>query len=675
MRRSLLFTLMIAVALLLPTSMLISTAVSAQGSEQAALQRAIDAIAKRLNRTITTIENYTYEVLTFEDTSFGCAPEGETVTPLVFQGYKFIITYRGISYDVRTSLDGTQVVICDGEGIRQSSGLSVYRSSDFTIAYPADWRVVDRGSDVYFGISNTPVCSEPGMIVEPLGTVTSDETSDALIDRYFETLSGLQVFDDRTTIRNVGRTQQYISPCVDGSPRQGRVTVFEVYGRGYRVVQFAPQRAFEQWADVFLEALEQFSPSTLTTGSGEPIVPPSVAPPVAIAHIFAGNVYVGTLVDLPGIPITTNALPGLVYRDAVIAPNGSQVAFVDPNNTLMVAPVTGEQLKRPVIAGLHPSYPITWSPAGDEVAYLSADGSMMMAVNISTGTARQLATIEPFPANCRTIPADPAARLYESQTGKDGNSLLFVWNADRILYSPTCDGIGVAAIADGASTVVNPEIRRVSVSPDGSELLGILDTTLVRMRIADGTVVALSTESAPEQATWSIDGKFVFYASSADKDSVTVEETDADRARATFGTFPVEAVVRDISVRQLDLTTGEDAELVNTEGYGVATITPSPDGSGVLFTVVSSAKPQVEGFRNQVSVGEFRRLAPVVQFYWSQLPFGALQLLAVSGNPHWGPVGSAPEPTPTGGATYAPGAYPTLVQNFGGENATPTPNP
>ncbi len=647
-----------------------------------ALKQATQFLSKQIGKPIPSVDNYTYELDTFPDAGLGCPEPGKTYPPKPTQAYKFLITVGGVAYDVRTTVDGLRSVLCSNTPIKQDVTLSIYRSPLFSIAYPNRWNFNDRGSDIYFGLGATPVCAQPGMTVTALGSVSADQTPDKLLDDYARTTPGVKPGTERLNIGSIGRSAVFVAPCADGSPRQTRVTVFLAYGRAYRVQQFAPQIAFDQWADVFLKILQQFSPGTAggnSASGGQEVSLPNVSPLALVAHIFAGNIYVGSVSDLPGTPVTMDAGSDRVYRNLVVSPTGSSLVFADPASaTLYIVSVPGGA-PRKLAEKIVSSYPAAWSPDSSEVAYLVDEGAKdgeravyaVMAARTDGKGSRKIGNTQGIRIGCgsATMPGDPAEQLYWSEVGFGGNEPLFVWSrSGAIYYSLGCDGIGVAQLADGQSAMVHPELRRAHLSPDGTELLGLIGAanqppTLARINLQDRNATTLTTAAAPDQVAWSADGKAIYYSAAAVKETVKLDaDAQRDNGLKVFGTWPFETTIYAVTLHRIDLATNADATIYEGVGRAIGHIAPSPDGSGILFTFVQSDANLVEAFKNNVAAADLKRQAPAVMLYWLPLPKGQAQLLAFTMDPAWGPIGSAAAPTPTSSAkqpTPAPVSRPT----------------
>lgn len=633
-----------------------------------ALRQAADFLGKKIGKSISTVDNFTYELTTFPDAGLGCPADGKTYVPAPIQGYKFVITLGGMAYDLRTTVDGVQVVLCSSTPVKTVISLATYRSPQFSIPYPDRWGFVDRTSDIYFGMNTTPVCSQPGMTVVALGAVPTGKTADTLLDEYAQTTPGVHYEGDRASIGNDGRSALYTAPCTNGTPRTNRVTIFLALGRGYRILQFAPQADFSQWNETFREILQQFSPGAAgsTENNGLSVKQPDQSPLAMVAHVFAGNVYAGTLADLPGTPITTDAASDHVYRDVAVSPSGNRLAFTDPASGALLVASSQPGTARKIADKLAPRYPVAWSPDGSEIAFLADQGQKdgdqtvyaLMAIKPDGQNARKIGDMPPILTACSGNTADPAEQLYWSETGLSGNGLLLAWaRTGTIYFSLGCDGVGVGQLSasGGDSVVVNDKLRRARLAPDGTELLGIAGAPnetpgLVRLHLPDGDLNTITTAAPPDQVAWSTDGKSIYYSTATLKDTVTLDDPSMqERGIKAFGIWPFQTKTYDVTLHRIDLTTGVDAPLYTAVGRAVGRIAPSPDGSGVLFTFVEGASELVEAFKSNVSTSDLRRQAPGVALYWLPLPDGQAQLVAVTADPAWGPLGSAAAPTPTSG--------------------------
>lgn len=553
-------------------------------------------------------------------------------------------------------------------------GFALYRGEKFSLPYPNFWEVTERGIDTYFGARNTPVCAEAGMIAQALGNV-GNRTFEDLLNEYTRTFIRVELAPERVAIRRTGMSASFVAPCTDGTPRQYRVTFFIVYGQAYRISQFAPQAAFSAWADVFGQIVNEFSPTTLTGSvNGSPITLPSEAPLALIAHIFGGNVYVGALYDLPGKPITQGATSERGYQTPVLSPDGSLIAFIDPNQRALWLARVSDGAMQPVASDVAVEYPPAWRSDGKLLAYMAQNGDTLRlrAVQLPDLSLRDLGESLATSKECAAPSADPSDRLYWAETGAEGNAALMAWADDALYYSLSC-GIGVAQWHEGKSTLLHAQLRRAQPSPDGRTMLGILPAeNLVRLNLRTGALERIELPQSAEQIAWRSDGSGFFFSTASLKEQLTVNEGDPERGRALFGDFPPRIAVYTLALWEVDLRTGIVTPLFEGEGRAIGRIAPSPDGSGVLFSIVQSAQRLADAFVNNVPLGELRRESPAIQLYWRPLPptdDAPAILAAVSGAASWGKLGSAPPPTPTS-SPRRPGERPSPTPT---RTLTPTP--
>lgn len=538
-------------------------------------------------------------------------------------------------------------------------GLSIYRGNGYSIGYPNFWDVTDRGADVFFGVGNSPICAEPGMTVASMGAANG-ATADQLIDSYIAGFTRPEVDANRLDIRRIGRSVLFVSPCADGSPRQYRLTIFVVYGQVFRVSQFAPQAAYSVWDSVYLSILDAFAPSSVgSSEGGSAIQLPNVSPLAAIAHIFGGNVYVGTLVDLPGRPVTQGATEARPYRDPSISPDGKWLAFVDPNErAIYVTLLTGGDLRK-IAEFITLGYPIAWSPTSQEIAYLAnVDGKLnALAVKIDGSGERSLGVTQAVPNACDQTPRDALEAQLWAEAGIKAERPLLAWVDEKtLLYSIQC-GMGIAQLQDGKDSIIAMGLAGAQLSPDNTQLFGYQDIEglpmATRYNLTKQEIVTVRTDLPAYQIAWSPDAKAIYYATATEKRVITLDnEVDKTRIEAFFGSFPYTTVVNEVSLRRRELESGAEVELYKAEAYQIGRIAPAPDGSGVLFSVIQSAAAQIEAFNNNVSGGELRRVAPVTQLLWigiSNRVATPAQWIAVSNAAVWGGLGSAEAPTPTAG--------------------------
>ncbi len=454
--------------------------------------------------------------------------------------------------------------------------------------------------------------------------------------------------------------------------------MFAAYGKGYRVITFAPQAAFNQWSDVFQKIAQSFSPSAAGAGGGNgaAILAPDHAPQTLLIAVFNGNIYMANVADLPGAPFTRDAdlINGTRrYANPRISPDGKHVAFVDAvRGMLYVASVVKNGVPFSLADKIDSAYPPAWSPDGSQIAYVSAASASSPAsiqviradntgrINVGTlppdaGTPSAVST---SPATgtpsastpCAINSADPAATLFTLETG----SALLEWpSAKTLLISQAC-GTSVAQL-DTASGQVTPLVtmNHARLSPSKTMLAGLIDGKVALFDLS--TRQAQPLNIAADQVTWSADGSALFYATRTLKTALTLPGT-------TAGYQPFQSADNTLTLHRYTLSGGQDVTLYTGEGFAIGSIAPDAD-SGVVFTLIQSDSALIEGLTNKVSTADLQRLAPVTQLYWLPLPVlpnaQPILLAADMLQPVFGPVGSAAviglPVAPRAGATNIPG--------------------
>jgi roadblock/LC7 domain-containing protein len=93
----------------------------AQGAPEQ-IDAALASLSEGVGQTITLndLENWRWAQDNYPDTSLGCPREGTAYAQVVSLGYKFLLTYRGKTYDYRVSADSRTVILCTSTGGAES---------------------------------------------------------------------------------------------------------------------------------------------------------------------------------------------------------------------------------------------------------------------------------------------------------------------------------------------------------------------------------------------------------------------------------------------------------------------------------------------------------------------------------------------------------------------------
>mgnify|MGYP005837517751 CR=1 FL=1 len=619
-------------------------------------------LLRTLGKPGLILVEYTYSGASWPDTSMGCPAAGETYRPEMVHGYRWTFLYDNlVRYEVHSNLDGTMAVLCSSTNVAPDVRLTTYSTPAFTILAPEPWLVFANSdkSEVLFAPQADDDCDQPGMRVTVLGRVASGVTPDQVIDDY---LAGGGYTDTPTARANagsLGRTTEFESAC-DALTRRWRVSAFVQYGSAYRVEQWAPQDQFEQWAELFTNMVNQFSPADASmTLPGEPTdelagdsgagqaVEPAGAIELAglpMAHVFVGDIFIGTLNAIPGRSVTT--VPTWERRFLAFSPDGLLLAFVDVTNAeLRVIDTAAGRSPRRVAAGIDPAFPPAWSPDGSQIAYVApGEGDAapfeIRAVPAGGGEPQTLGTFT-LDGECPIAPDDPADRAYFVEAGPGGHDPVLVWlPGDLFLVSLRCDGgLGVLSLADGQITALGADLIDGALAPDRTRFAARTESGIAILDFQTWQRTNLGLGEGVRQIAWSADGETVYVSLERLADSLTLDgAADQARGEEVFGFWPATIRVYDITLAAVDLETRQERTLWRGQGRGIGRIAPAPDGSGVLFTLVPSGTLVAEAFQNGADAFALRENWPVAGLYWLGTGDTTARLLAYSGQPAFAPV-------------------------------------
>ncbi len=632
-------------------------------------------LIQELGKPQLLLIEYTYTGDQWEDSSLGCPKEGETYVQGIVAGYRWTFLFDNmVRYEVRSSFTGTPAVLCGSTNVAPDVQLSTYRSPAFSILVPESWLVYDDTANnaVLFAPQADDVCADPGMRVTLIGRVASGTTPDQQLDQYLAAMGVQDSPTERITAGSFGRATTFESACNDLT-RRWRVSAFVQYGAAYRVEQWAPQDQFDSWNELFGQMISQFTPSdsviapeptpsadptadlagtAIATPEGTPVVDAS-APlelaPIPLVHMFVGDVFLGTLNNVPGRSVTN--LPTDDQRYLGFSPDGLYVSFINVSTGQLRALNAAEGLSARKLADtVDPAFPPAWSPDSSQIAYVVDTGETndegapikrIDAVPAGGGEVQTLGTFV-FGGVCATddpSPFDPADAPYFKETAGQDHTL--EWLADnRILFSERCDGgLAILSTSDQQITELGADLRGGALSPEGQRFLTRADDGLVLLDFTAWERVNLRIGPNAQQVAWAPDGQNVYYSTETLVDSLTLDDpTIQQRGTAIFGAWPVTIHVYRIELIHLNLTTKTETLLWQSQGRGIGRIAPAPDGSGVLFSQVPSGVLLAEVFQAGGDALAVHETTPQPALYW--LPAGqpVAHLLAYSGQPAFAPI-------------------------------------
>ena len=560
--------------------------------------------------------------------------------------------------------------------------LNVYRAATYNLDYPSDWKIVPRGvTETFFGTTTAPTCGQPGLLVTLLGT-TNAKTADILLDDYTANNTYLTPVGDRDDANDLGRFQVFRGPCTDGSIRQLRVAMFVAFGSGYRVTAYAPKAAYPQWDSAFQAIDRSFNVTADETSAGpvlQPVYAPDHAPDTLLVHVFNGNIFMANVADVPGTPLTrdgSSVVGTVYYANPRISPDGKRIAFVQmPTSKLYIAPIAKDAVAVATGIIVNSSFPLAWRLDSTEIAYVKAEDTptiiTLQAIHPGDNTVRNLGVVPT--ANCAAGPVDDPAivtmRRDLNAVNANGQTFMLEWPAvNQLLVNNSCTGIvaldipsgqpkPIIALANSLNSVLSPDQSTVAAVIDNSTSGGGSNNNVMLLTLADQQTRTLPIKA--DRIAWSGDNHSLFYMTR----TLNVAPTPNSMATITGTPLPMSTTVPNATrynlvLHQYNLISGQDVIIYSGQGFMISTIAPSPNGNGVLFTIIPDDATLSQVLPNNVN----HTSNGLAQVYWLPLPYQGGQppiLLMDSLQVTFGPPGSTAiigvPVTPHTGATNIPG--------------------
>lgn len=644
--------LVVAVVLLL---VLLSTAnppaTKAQTApSQEALQRVQDYLRTQYGTDFVML-SYTWQRDTWPDTSLGCPRLGLNYEQREVEGWSWNLTLDDNNvYTLHSNLDASLIVLCSEIDRSQTLRFATYQNTDFRLEYPETWQFTENEdfSDVVLSPSGAEDCTTVGLRVQFLPVAGNANTMlDAVLQQagFVENIGVRVPIADHTDALALG----YQAPC-GSNLAQYRVGAFPdtFTGTGYLVIQRAPLDVYSQWAGVFDRVLRSFrlTETLESLPDAENIVPPSQAlENYPLAHLFVGDIYIGTYNQLPGEGLTAG---GNRYRRSLrFSTDGVYLAYVEvePSDSTDRLEIAGTTIRRTRIGEpLAPFFPPAWSPQESRVAFLERGEEELVVRTVNPFDPINIETLGSIPFDYAVCPQTEDSRpipqqLYQQETGPAGNGFQFTWLLDnRFLFTTDCDGTGLALWnpADNSIQELGEDLRRAKLPPDRTRLAAIgADNEAYVIDLSGGERTLLPLDAEAEQLGWSEDGRFVYASTSRPADSGFPIEAESleERALDVFGQFPYTSVLNTLSIIEFDLERGTTRTVWQGQGFAIGRIVTAPNNAGLLFTVIPSDRRYATAFVQQQDPLSLRFERPETELYWLSPITEDTRQLAVSAYP------------------------------------------
>lgn len=603
-------------------------------------------LLEQMNREAVLLE-FSFEGVTWNDGSLGCPQDGEFYTQAQVAGFQWqFLMDDGVRYNVHTDAFGQSLVLCP-ETSTDTLVYSTFEGSFFNIQHPNLWSVSPQSeTDFIFSFRGQTACNTPQMRV----LVTSQvEDSALLLDTY---LNGT-VPRENFMQQGLGFSAGYIGDC-NGALTGYRVSALPgTTNVSYIVIQSVPAGIFDVWQPIFTTMLASFQPgfanltapnSTAPTAPPQPqdegaaqqppptvenavtalpatetpvpVVPAPPPPPpidistVPVIHHFLGDLYIGTLNQLPGRGLTRAATTE--RRHFATSWDGTQLAYIENGNELHTVNTFNIELPNELSTEASPYFVPTWQAEGAALAFMRSDN----AIEIISPDGTRNATPElDFNDNCPDATGFRADALLN-----DEQSLLLSWlSGDRFLYTPNCDGTGLHIIGSNGNLIADlgDDLRHAAVSPRRDRVAAARGDSIVIINLDDLTEQTLAPSFRADLLAWDITGTQLYSVHITAGDPLLFDDESRQlEAEGVLGTFPYQAQQNTLTLFQIDTNNLVEVQLWQDTGYAVGGIKAAPDGSGILMTVIPSDFLWLTNFISQLEPNVVAASTPDTQLFW-----------------------------------------------------------
>ncbi len=303
------------------------------------------------------------------------------------------------------------------------------------------------------------------------------------------------------------------------------------------------------------------------------------------------------------------------------SPDGQRLLFVafdqNHNATLLLTNMFGD-VPRTVASPIAIGFPATFADAStvlyarDHASAPEASGDWLIDIfrtGLTEGAEPELVGSFASQIGCGGGSPYPADWQYELESGFVGNPLILAQTPVGIVHSASCAGEKTALLdtTTGEDQPIGFSLARVSVSPDGTKLVGIEiaqgtadgqpQRTLVTVDLATLTETTVTTAAMPDQVTWSADGSALFYSSreATGKVALTAAEQQAF-AQATFIDTGVDRY--SATLHRIDLPSGQETTLAQLDAFIIGRLSAAPDGKSLYFSTVANMDGWAKGIAN-----------------------------------------------------------------------------
>ena len=539
-------------------------------------QQAVADLSARTGRALTQadFDNFAWAQDTYPDTAFGCPVPPSDVRPGPVSGYLITITLDGVTYDYRSSADGSLFFLCGQSGQSAPPGSTAAPPAPAATDCPTG----------YVGYL------QPRLSVGMEARVGDGDFPNRL--RSAATTSAQQI-----GLLNPGTTMAVIGgpACADTfvwwQVRAGDQT-------GWTAEGVPPDEYF----------LEPTGASAALPTAGEAVMP-------QFATVQDGAIALWTLDDSGLVSVGEIAAPPMTEAGSIaqlaFSPDGQTLALrVADNNgsefatRLYVADAVAGAQPRLISDQLVTEMPVSFTPDGTLLYAVEGPADAALEATIPVQVVEQALTAGAAPMQLGEFPLGvgcgggwsyPAVGALNAEAGYGGRPLLLAVTPAGLLHSTNCTGSGLSLLdlATGESQPVGDlNLSRAVVAPDGTQIAAIAQ----RLEVSDETnltIIDLDTLATnliptaldPDRIAWTADGGLVY--SSAEDTGDALPGTTGEPF-VSIG-FSAGIPARTVTVAALDPETSAESSLYTGPGYQVGRLLPLPGGD-LLFSVIPAGE-------------------------------------------------------------------------------------
>lgn len=288
------------------------------------------------------------------------------------------------------------------------------------------------------------------------------------------------------------------------------------------------------------------------------------------------------------------------FSSLVWSPDGSHLAFIAMDENLQSSLWLSDslnsdpvQLADELVTGL----PISFTLDNAQVLYGSENPDEAFLVDVysmglSPNALPELLGQFTFQTGCGGGSPFPHNQMYQQETGYDGNVLVMTLTPFGLVHSIDCSGtgIGILNLETGEDILLDPSLRRVAVSSDRMQLLGISEDILTLVDLATQTITSITTDSIPDQVAWgALDTGDIFFSTrqeTGDFIGLTADELHNFWLAQGYEEAVEQLPISEVTIHQLNLETDTDTALYTQEAYAIGRMIITPDNNILLFSQI-----------------------------------------------------------------------------------------